>query len=267
MAIIAVPEGRAAPRVKRPGDRRSLSRSATRALDVLECFGTEQRWLRAIEIARKLGLQGSTANQLLKTMVDSAHLVFDARTKTYYPSPRMVGFAGLMTRAFGPVDTLRMLMTDLQSRTQLSISLTTPNGLFMQILRMEMPPGRNTERGLQIGLFGSAVGSAYIASLPDREIEELLIRAGLDPRALPAMLEMARKVREDGYADGTGPDETFWTVAMAIPAGLYPVPMILAAAGDKDEVKARSAELKGILSAAIAHWLGTTIAVSGDGTS
>lgn len=44
-------------RVKRPSERRSLSRSATRALDVLEYFGEARRPLRAVEISKALGLQ------------------------------------------------------------------------------------------------------------------------------------------------------------------------------------------------------------------
>lgn len=256
MTIIAVPQSRGGLRFRRPSDRRSLSRSATRALDVLECFGDERRRLRAIEIGRMLGLQGSSANQLLKTMVDSAHLVFDARTKTYYPSPRMVGFASLMTEAFGPDDRLRMLVHDLQLRTRLSITLTSPNGLYMQILRIEMPPGQNTERGSQIGLFGSAVGSAYLASLPDAEIVDQAERAGLDRKALPDLLEAARKVRDDGYADGDGADQTVWTVAVPIPDGIFPIPLVLAAAGGRDAVKPRAAELKAAMAEMIVHWLG-----------
>ena len=54
-------------RVMRAGDRRSLSRSATRALDVLEYFGQVRRPLRAVEIARQFSLHPSTVNQLLKT--------------------------------------------------------------------------------------------------------------------------------------------------------------------------------------------------------
>lgn len=256
MTVIAMPQSRGTLRFRRPGDRRSLSRSATRALDVLECFGDERRRLRAVEIGRMLGLQGSSANQLLKTMVDSAHLVFDAKTKTYYPSPRMAGFASLMTDAFGRDDRLRMLVHDLQLRTRLSISLTSPNGLYMQILRIEMPAGQSTERGSQIGLFGSAVGSAYLASLPDAAIIDQAERAGLDRRSLPDLLEMARKVRQDGYADGDGVIDAFWTVAMSIPDGIFPIPLVLAAAGDRDEVKPKAPELRAAMSEMIVHWLG-----------
>jgi DNA-binding IclR family transcriptional regulator len=149
-----------------------------------------------------------------------------------------------------------MLLKELHLRTRLSISLTTPNGLFMQILHIEMPHGQHTERGLQIGLFGSAIGSAYIASLPDDEIEDLVSRAGLDRRVLPAMLDTARKVRQDGYADGVGPDEAVWTIAMPIPEAISPLPMVLAVAGEKRAVEPRVPELKALMANCLDHWLG-----------
>ncbi len=48
--------------VRRPGDRRSLSRSATRALDVLELFGETRRPLRAVEMSKALGMHPSSMN-------------------------------------------------------------------------------------------------------------------------------------------------------------------------------------------------------------
>ena len=93
IALLTKQRPSARVRVKRPSERRSLSRSATRALDVLEFFGEARRPLRAVEISRVLGMHPSTTNQLLKTMVDSAHLVFDAHSKTYLPSPRLARFS------------------------------------------------------------------------------------------------------------------------------------------------------------------------------
>jgi DNA-binding IclR family transcriptional regulator len=238
-------------RVSRPSDRRSLSRSATRALDVLECFGKERRWLKAIEIARMLALQGSSANQLLKTMVDSAHLVFDARHKTYFPSPRLVGFTTLISEEFGTDDRLRLLVDDLYARTGLSVTLTTPNDLSMQILYIEMPAAQRTERGLRIDIFGSAIGSAYLASLSNREIRALVLRAGHAPDAIAGILQEAFKVRQDGYADGSGPDPEIWTIAFSLPPVSAPFPLVLGVAGDVQETKMRRDELRKIMRAAV----------------
>jgi len=256
MTIITAPASRSTKvSIKRPADRRSMSRSATRALEVLECFGKEQRWLRAIEIARMLGLRSSTANQLLKTMLDSAYLVFDVRTKAYFPSPCLTDFSSLMGRAFRGHDRLRLLVADLHVRTGLSVTLSTPNGLFMQILHIEMPSDQHTERGLQVGLFGSAIGSAYISSLSNDTIHDLGIRAGLDPLTLPSFLHAVQGIRHKGYADGIGPDEAVWTIAMPIPSGNSPMPLVLAVAGDRHAIEPAVVTLTTLMKDTLAHWL------------
>jgi DNA-binding IclR family transcriptional regulator len=258
MALISVRSTRgrpAAPRVRLPSERKSLSRTATRALDVLECFGAERRRLRAIEIANRLGLSGSTANQLLKTMVDSAHLVFDAQDKTYFPSPRLVGFCGLMAATYGVEERLRLLVEDVSARTGLSITVTTPNDLFMQILYVAARPEQSTERGLKVEVFGSAIGSAFLSTLPDARLRALARRARIGPDNIPALLAAAAQVRRDGYADGKAPGETYWTIAMPLPRDGSPTPMVFAVSGPLAAVQARSCELRDLMREAIHRWL------------
>ncbi|MGI9363163.1 MAG: helix-turn-helix domain-containing protein, partial [Parasphingorhabdus sp.] len=157
-------------RVRLPTDRRNMSRSATRALDVLEFFGEARRPLRAVDIARELDISPSSANQLLKTMVDSAHLVFDAREKTYLPSPRLAAFGKWMGRIYSGTGPLHDLVNSVHTRTGMLVTVTTPNDLSMQIVDLAGPKGQPVQRGLQVSLFGSATGSAYLASLDDIEV-------------------------------------------------------------------------------------------------
>ena len=168
--------------VRRPSERRSQSRSATRALDVLEYFGEQRRPLRAVEISRVLEMHPSTTNQLLKTMVDSAHLVFDARSKTYLPSPRLAEFSAWIIETYGAGGRLKDLIRDVQAQTGVVVTVTTPNDLFMQIIDLATPPDQTSERGLQISLFGSAIGSAYLSMLDDGEVLRLADRARI-PKA------------------------------------------------------------------------------------
>src|SRR3546814_9478802 len=79
-------------RIEWPGLKRNLSRSATRALDVLDYMAALGRPLRAVEVASGMELNPSSANQLLKTMADSGYLIFDPRLKLYHPSPRLSRF-------------------------------------------------------------------------------------------------------------------------------------------------------------------------------
>lgn len=253
-----VARGRTWPvRVKRPSERRSLSRSATRALDVLEYFGQARRPLRAMEIAKALDLHPSTTNQLLKTMVDSAHLVFDARAKTYLPSHRLAFFSAWLVESWGGDERLRRLVREVAAESGEIVTLTTPNDLFMQILDVAgVPPtSQPTERGLRVSVFGSAVGAAYLATLGDAEIERLADRGRLPPAEIAEVLASAARIRAEGVAEGPSPDEAIWSLAAPLSAQGLRVPLVLGLAGPTARVHARSGELQAIMRAAIGRWL------------
>lgn len=242
-------------RVKRPSERRSLSRSATRALDVLEYFGEARRPLRAVEIAKALGLHASTTDQLLKTMVDSAHLVFDARTKAYAPSHRLARFGAWLVESYGAQERLGALVAEVQSATGEIATLTTPNDLFMQVVDLAgvSPSGQPTERGLRVSIFGSAVGAAYLATLADGEIARLAARARLPAAEVAEVLASAERIRRDGFAQGLSSDGSAWSLATPLPQlGLSPI--VLGVAGPVARMRAESGRLQEVMWAAVARW-------------
>lgn len=246
--------GRPRPlRMKRPSERRSLSRSATRALDVLEFFAEERRPLRAVEVARTLGMTPSTTNQLLKTMVDSAHLVFDARAKTYLPSPRLYYFGAWLVDMYGVGGRLRELLSEVQSRTGMVVTVTTPNDLFMQVIDQASPEGQAPERGLQVDLFGTAIGSAYLSMLDDAEVLRLGDRARIAKAEMPVILAAVDRIRGDGYADGASADGSMWSMAMPLP-GLR-VAAVLGLAGAVEAVQAKLDDIREVMRGAIARWV------------
>jgi DNA-binding IclR family transcriptional regulator len=256
LSLITAPSYRgqsSSVRIKRPGERRSLSRSATRALDLMELFGEARRPLRAVEIARALAMHPSTTNQLLKTMVDSAHLVFDARSKCYQPSPRLAEFAGWMTEIYGGHGHLRELVRDVRTRTGMVATLTTANDLFMQIIDLAVPEGQGGERGLRVSVFGSAIGSAYLAMLADDEVARLADRARIAAADIPAILEAVARIRSDGYADGAIADGSIWSIAMPLPLRGDGVPTVLGLAGPPERVRPELARLCRIMREAIAR--------------
>ena len=240
-------QGHLAVRVRLPADRRNISRSATRALDVLEFFGQARRPLRAVEIARELEMSPSSVNQLLKTMVDSAHLVFDAREKTYLPSPRLAPFGTWMGHIYGGAGPLHDLVSALCARTGMVVTLTTPNDLTMQVLDLAGPRDQPAQRGLTISLFGSATGSAYLAGLDDGEVRRLARRARIPDADLPGILATLDRIRTAGLADGPNgggvsdggiSTAAGWSLAMRLPTHLAGVPCVLGMAGPIDTVLA-----------------------------
>ena len=243
-------------RIMRATDRRSISRSATRALDVLEYFGQVRRPLRAVEIARRLDLHPSTVNQLLKTMVESAHLAFDATTKTYLPSPRLTRFSRWMIDTFGADERLRHLIAQVQSSSGEMVTLTTPNDLSMQVIDyagVDFGDGGldGTERGLRVSLFGSAIGAAYLATLTRPDLLRLVERARIPEAEHEALLNWMTRIRREGYADGPSADDTIWSLAVPLKAECFNVPLVLGLAGPIARVRANLPQLGKVLRAAV----------------
>lgn len=258
MAHIALPTEKnrhLSLRVKRPSERRSLSRSATRALDVLEAFGRARRPLRAMEVARMLDLTPSSANQLLKTMAESAHLLFDARTKTYQPSPRLAAAASWITENWGFDKCLSDLVRDVHARTGLVATVTTPSDLFMQVIDLSGADGVGGERGLQVSLFGSAIGSAFLATLDDDEVRRLAKRARVPDLETPAMLATLASIREAGHASGPTTGIDVWSIAMPLPKSVLSGRAVLGIAGPGDILSGNSDRYFTILHEAVARWL------------
>lgn len=258
MNIVAIPNERnrhLTVRVKRPGERRSLSRSATRALDVLEAFGAARRPLRAIEIARMLELTPSTANQLLKTMAESAHLLFDARTKTYQPSPRLAAIASWIAETYGFDSSLSDLVRDVRTRTGFVATVTVPSDLFMQVIDLSGAEGAGGERGLKISLFGSAIGSAFLSTVDEAEVQRLADRARVPRAEVPAILESLAVIRETGFAAGPTTDVELWSIAVPLPKSVLHGRAVLGIAGPCDVLAAQSELYCGILREAVEAWL------------
>lgn len=241
-------------RIKRPSEKRSSSSSASRALDVLELFGEECRPLRAVEICRALTMSPSTADQILKTMVDSGHLAFDARGKTYRPSPRLVGFSSFLIATYGAEDRLRLLVRDLHQRIGMVVTLTTPNDLFMQVLDLAAHSEHSPERGLRIGIFGSSIGSAYLSTLAETDLAHLAYRARVPDEAMIAIRTDLAQIRRDGCADGPS-GAGIWSLALPLPPGMGELPLVLGIAGTEDRVRPRLAALARDMHSAIMRWM------------
>lgn len=242
-------------RVKRPSDRQSLSRSATRALDVLEAFGETRGPLRAVQIARLLGLPRSTANQLLKTMVESAHLLFDARHKTYLPSPRLARISDWIAEIYSVGDKLLDLVNDIHKKTGMVVTISTPNDLLMQVIEAASADPGVAERGLHVPLFGTAIGSAYLSTVDEKELLRLADRARIPPSALPAMLKTIEQIRATGNADGPSTAPGIWSLAMPLPREGLCVPVVLGLAGPSETICSRLPEFSAILSGSARYWL------------
>jgi DNA-binding IclR family transcriptional regulator len=262
----------AAASVGEPGQSHNLAKSAVRALDVLELFGQIGCPLRAVEINRYLGLSPSSANQILKTMVDSAYLVFEPETKRYCLSPRLAQFGGRLSAEYFGGDTLHALLADLQSETGETVTLAVRQGPAMQIVdvnqrksarRLLGPNSRESRRipkGLRVSLFGSAVGTSWLSTQHDEKIRELIRRYSKQLGGHISAVEVIdaiSRARRRGYAfGGLSADDRVWSLAMPLPPSSSGMTLVLSITGPAEHMQLNRDKFVELMTERIADRLG-----------
>jgi DNA-binding IclR family transcriptional regulator len=247
--------------VKLPGDRRNLAKSATRALNVLEHFAELKRPLRATEISHFFGWHSSSTDQLLKTMVDSGYLIFEASRKLYRPSPRLVRFGAWLASDYYGGERLRSLLNLLHTRSGEIVTLAVRQDQHMQLVDVVQPVGGPIalEKGLKVPLVGSALGGAYLATHCDAEVERIIgyidrHRGG--PSRCPAILAEVHAIRESGFASGgIAFDSDLRSLAIALPPCDAGVGLVLGFAGPQARLNGHDAELAAVMRRCIAETL------------
>ena len=243
-------------------DERHLSKSAMRALDVLDYFSRLRRPARAVEIAESLGLHPSSADQLLKTMVSRAYLMFDVRRKLYHPSPRLLGFATFIGNTYFGGPNLQTLMGLLQDSSGYAVALSAPFGRFMQLIDFVASPGQGygREPGYLFPLFGSAVGSAILANWPIASVRAIIAQSRDQIGALAVdadtILDRLNEVRQDGHAfGGMSRQAEACSIAVALPPARFGTELTVSLRGPTAEIGARRWRLAAMMHDAIAAHL------------
>jgi len=249
--------------IEQPGGKRNLSKSATRALDVLEYFAMVGRPLRAVEIAQAFEFHTSSADQLLKTMVDSAYLMFDSANKLYYPSPRLVNFGAWLSSNYFGEDRIYRLIRSAHHCTGEIVTLSVRYGSSMQIVDVVAPLDQTgtVAKGLRIPISGSVIGTAFLSAHSDKEVIRILGQANdeagtrLSVAELRDYLAAAQACRDKGYVSGMAMAAArLWALAMPLPKTTRDITMVLGLAG-QESLGHREDELVELLRAAIEQGL------------
>lgn len=258
-------DNQAGKQAEKPGGKKGLSKSATRALDVLEYFAMMGRPLKAVEIAQAFGLHASSADQLLKTMVDSAYLVFDSHRKLYYPSPRLVNFGSWISANYFGEDRICRLLREVHDRTGVIVTLSIRYGTQMQLVDLIEPPVQagTLVKGSRVPIMDSIIGITFLASHDEREvialIEQISQETGkrISLTALRELIARVNAVRAAGYLSGPavaadGP----YAMAVVLPRPASGMAMVLGLAGERTEFIDNEARLVDAARSAVARWLG-----------
>jgi len=216
---------------------------------ILALFAERHRALSSGEIAAALDAPRSSTAALLKTLVDAAVLSLDRRTATYFPGARLIDIAARLSGIFVADDQVLDFAASLQRATDETVILVTPADLAVEIVHVA-PGSRRialvAERGQRFTLWGSAVGSAYLARLPDSTIRSMHQRGVRGPEGtrpakdFPAILEQVHEVRRLGYAYVRHTVEPgVSAIAAALPEWAGPKPLVVSVGGPEDRIAAQ----------------------------
>lgn len=257
-------EDRARASIKRPSGTRNLSKSATRALDVLEYFAMVGRPLRAVEISQVFDLRTSSADQLLKTMVDSAYLMFDQALKLYYPSPRLVNFGAWLSSNYFGEDRIFRLIRSAHFITGEIVTLSVRCGSSMQIVDVveSSEQKESVKKGFRVPIIGSVIGIAFLSMHDDKDAIRILNQAAKDKdeklsvAELRQLMDSVQACRADGYVSGRAHSGAKpWALAIPLPKSSHGVTMVLGLAGEIDSLRPRESDLVASLKNMVAQAL------------
>lgn len=190
-----------------------LSQSLERGLAVLRTFTPERPLLGVADLVRELGLTRSTTHRYVATLASLGYLEQDDATRKYRLGPRVLdlGFSTLGSIGLREIAAphLRRL-TDATGHTSNLAIRDDTDVILIDRVRGRSGPYHHLEFTLHIGsrlpAYCSATGKVLLASLPSRDLDQLLARVDLvqrGPRSLTdrnALLAELEQVRSAGLS-------------------------------------------------------------------
>ncbi|SLN71942.1 IclR family transcriptional regulator [Oceanibacterium hippocampi] len=191
-------------------EKRDLSRSIKRTLEVLEYFDAEHPSVSVKEISLALGYPQSSTSILLKSLGELGYLHYDKKSRTYRPSPRVA----LLGRSVAPYlfgeGSVMAAMEDVGQRTGELVNLATPAGIMIQYIHVipaTNPVRLHMHTGAVRPMIGSGMGHLFLAALPnaelDVEIERLMNLLSEPAIGTQELMKEIRKIRRNGYVMAT----------------------------------------------------------------
>ena len=203
---------------EKPTKRPQTIATVERAADVLTLFArTRTRDLGVTDIANQLKLSKAVVHRILMSLRGKNFIDFNAETRRYRLGPAAVA---LGLNYLNQIDVRALAHPELQilsAATQETATLSIRTGTFARVYIDQVKPDREIVMSLAMGvpyaLHSGASSKAFLAHIPDHEMEAFLKQAlrkvtpstVTDPKALRE--EIAR-IRRDGYAASVGERES-----------------------------------------------------------
>jgi IclR family transcriptional regulator, KDG regulon repressor len=183
-------------------------RSVERALDILTCFSIEKPALTLTQIAEQVGMHKSTIHRLLATLEAKRFVTRDKATGIYQLGFRFLELASIMLQ---DLDINRWAQPYLHHLANLSgetvdlAILDHDHVVYLQVVESPQRVKIAAAVGEQLPVYCTATGKAFLAFLPESQVEEILNNkmAKYTERTLTSLADLfsdLRTTHERGFA-------------------------------------------------------------------
>jgi DNA-binding IclR family transcriptional regulator len=225
-------------------------KSCARVIDVLEFFHERAAPAREVDIRAALNLAKSSANDLLKTLLQRGYVTLDPATRTYFPSFRLAKFGGWLSNFYFGGDKLSRMMQELSEETGEVVILSAPRECAMQILSIEQKThSYDYMEGQFIDIVNTATGRACLMTKTDSEIIRIARRAARfrpqdkSPAALDRVFKMIKAFQQQHYSVSPSNEGQAITIGVPLPHGKTPIPLYVGIGGPAGSINSRQADI------------------------
>lgn len=163
-----------APRSDAPDEVSALARGLT----LLRTVAEHKEPLGHGELSRLTGIPKATASRLIATLVNHGHLRQVSGSDLYELAPGVLDLGNAYLRNFDLRVRIRPLLAELAEFAGAAVHLAVPDRFDMVLIDTVKPDSgmvfSRLDIGARLNICTSAIGRAYLASLPDEQREALI---------------------------------------------------------------------------------------------
>lgn len=188
----------------------ALADDVAHGMRVLEMLAPEPEGLRVTQVAETLGLNKAIAHRLLGALVTAGYAAQDPKSSTYFATHRL-GALGLRQLSSSGVSTWAQRTLDaLAAECEELVRLAVTSADSLQWIAKAQGSNSSLRLDPVMGQdavpYATASGKAWLSTLAEDRVREILDRQGLVPQTSRTLLDPARvldelhEVRHRGYA-------------------------------------------------------------------
>lgn len=195
-----------------PERDRQFVTALARGLELLRCFGPDERYLGVTEMARRTGIPKPSVSRLVGTLSKLGYLDLSKARGKYRLGPGVLSLGYAMLSNLDVRRVARPFMQELAEYSRASVSIGIRDRLsmvYVETVRSSAPIALQRGVGARLPLATTSIGRAYLAAVSESErnflLDQIRIRDGAQwPRIKAGVEQGLRDYAQRGFCISVG---------------------------------------------------------------